>query len=451
MSFNLGQFMAKSAAKTDLNTTTEGQLNKAPGKPDNKSNEPSSLTDKQLEVKREGEQTVLAEKQLEAARSKKDAPAVLTEKQLAHDDKEQTVTSEAQLAKDRETHSEAPVEKRLDNVRESGFNLKSFLEKIAKKEKKQDINSTTEGQLGNDNKGPEEVTEKQLDADRKDGDVLTTEARLEKVRTGSATVLTEGQMEDSKSKLMKHRNPDTSKGDINKVEEQRLAAKKTNEKEEYKPASSTDKKLMLPEIKGKDGLKTASSSKTIKTAQFNEPFNIGFMERENLGEEDSDRFSRVSPDMESLLYPRRRIKKNLDEEALAEGASRGIEIPDDSEIAGVAEEDDTGVDAEGNPSDEDNEEVPAKFSEDNIQDVDVGSSKMKQITLTFDPSDFKSEKDVKIEAAGFIVSKYPSLFSFKVGRKPIEVSQSISVMMDDGKAVAMLPAVAFIGKAASAS
>ena len=138
------------------------------------------------------------------------------------------------------------------------FNLKKYLEKNAKKSEDATL---TEHQLRNTGKTtpkePEQISEAQLAKQRsgKDPDTVI-EKQLEKVRkeSGSETLI-EKQLDSSKSKIVSHRS-DTYSGNVNKLEEQRLAGKPV-EKEKYEDAATTDKKKMFPEVKGKDGLKTA--------------------------------------------------------------------------------------------------------------------------------------------------------------------------------------------------
>lgn len=672
MSFNLSKSLSKTAAKTNLDHLTERQLA-------NNGKGPNETAEAQLEKTRSGEPKDLAEKQLDAARINKDAPSKLTESQLSGKDKAPNSTSEAQLDADRTTHSEAPVEKRLDGVRESGFNLKTYLAKRAGKSKK-DV-STTEGQLGNKEDGPKDVTEKQLEDGRQDGKVATTEKLLEKARTGEAKILTEGQLDGSTSKLVQHRNAETSAGNINKVEEQRIAAKKANEKEKYEAASETDPKLMLPEVEGKDGLKTAavkSEAKKVlagdkaagiklmamlrenpssvqylsgferdaladmnaKTAGTKEvgnasaPFDGSSLVKEAQGEPTHDQVvqrmvreiknipgkieleymlkkvpfsvddfkqfhsammmastgidsmrSRMQPDGklrstgqgapvaaeakngvtkkavavpgpmqfghglnaeamnllkqydiepeqlfryddpqskfqdiyagiqaaksgdvgalkkalevrfgkrswiqkrlsdlpagsvtkvagrpglgeyslgnfdvnvddpfhmdDSVGYRRREVtprdiddivnqqtgksKRELEEAALAEGASRGVAVPSDAEVSAVA----------GDVEEDEESGAPAPFEIDEIDDVAVGVSTMRQITMDFDQSEFENVGEIKTEAAKFLISKFPSLIAFKMGQNPLDVARSVVVMMKDNKAVATLPIAAF--------
>ncbi len=116
---------------------------------------------------------------------------------------------------------------------------------------------------------PNEITEKQLDRDRIEEKDVTIEKLLEKNRTGEADMLPEGRLNSETSKLSKYRNSDTFKGDINKIEEWRLANDPV-EDEKYSDSSSTPKKLRWWEEKDKspDGLKLTSNKKQIKTSEY---------------------------------------------------------------------------------------------------------------------------------------------------------------------------------------
>ena len=106
-------------------------------------------------------------------------------------------------------------------------------------------------------KAPEVVTNKQLDSRRVQEKDTIMEDLLEKARTGSAKVLLEKSLNDASEEFgTKHRDSSTSEGNINKLEEKRLA-KYNIEKEEYEVASETPKRQRWWEVKGKDGLKIA--------------------------------------------------------------------------------------------------------------------------------------------------------------------------------------------------
>ena len=145
------------------------------------------------------------------------------------------------------------------------FNLK----KSAAKKKVDDSDKGIPARLNEDHGGEKDtITEKQLETEgyyALEPDV-TTEKQLDDVREGESHALPEKRLDDSKSKLYKHRNPSAYEGDINKLEEKRLAGKPT-EDEKYKPASSTPKKMRWWEAKSPDGLKIASNKKQTKEAQ----------------------------------------------------------------------------------------------------------------------------------------------------------------------------------------
>jgi len=455
MSFNLKGFLAKQAANSSIDQVTEGQL-------DNNNKNPDKLQENQLDSKRGKVPSSIIEKQLSPTRVKNTTPDVLTEVQISGQDDGPNVTSEKQLEANREDASTAPVEKRLDAVRESSFNLKNFF-KMADKE---ESNQLTEGQLGkrkDSNIGV--ITDKQLEGDRSETKPVTTQALLEKARTGEGQKLTEAMMDESKSSLVKHRNPEVAYGNIPKLEEQRLAHQKS-ESEKYEAASTTDKKLMLPEVEGKDGLKTASinSSRMQKTAQFDEPFDIGFLERETPGWNESDTFERIRPDVESLASFRARKKREeLEDESLIDAVIKDVDVPSDDELSGIDEEIDTDEDdnfvdpAEAKKKEKEDvmpggkSEVHSDFVETFVQDVDVGTSQVRQITLSFNPDNFENRIDVKDGAVSYLFTKYPSLFSFKVGRNPIEISKTLTIRMDEGKVMATIPTAAFQPKKKQAS
>jgi len=138
------------------------------------------------------------------------------------------------------------------------FNLK----KQAKKDNHDnhdDHDDHIERRLKNEHKDQKNmITEKQLKDYITETEVQLTEKQLEDNRGGPEGT-TEARLNASTSKLMKHRDESTHIGDINKLEEQRLANKPV-EKEEYKPASETPKALRWWEKSDSpDGLKLAQS------------------------------------------------------------------------------------------------------------------------------------------------------------------------------------------------
>ena len=104
---------------------------------------------------------------------------------------------------------------------------------------------------------PEEVTDKQLDSYRSGEKDTIMEELLEKTRTGSAQVLIEKNLDDAKEQFCsKHRNPSAYEGNVNKLEEKRIAEYNI-EDEKYEVASEVPKRSRWWDVKTKDGLKVA--------------------------------------------------------------------------------------------------------------------------------------------------------------------------------------------------
>jgi hypothetical protein len=104
---------------------------------------------------------------------------------------------------------------------------------------------------------PEEITDKQLNTHHVGEKDTLMEDLLEKARTGSAEVVLEKNLNESKDQFgSKHRNPSAYEGDINKLEEKRLA-EKHREESEYEVASETPKRQRWWDVKSEDGLKVA--------------------------------------------------------------------------------------------------------------------------------------------------------------------------------------------------
>jgi len=146
----------------------------------------------------------------------------------------------------------------LGDNKMSKFNLKNY--------KKINLDEHTEMRLKEQHsEAPDVINEAQLEKGRVPEKDVTIEALLEKNRTGGATEITEKRLDSDKSKFdNKYRNAETSKGNINKLEEQRLKNDPV-ENEKYEPASEVGKELRWWETKkSPDGLKVASSPSHIK-------------------------------------------------------------------------------------------------------------------------------------------------------------------------------------------
>ena len=107
---------------------------------------------------------------------------------------------------------------------------------------------------------PDTIHEEQLGKLRVDKELPLAEKYLEKNRTDDVTTTIEGRLNKAKGGFHQHRNSETSKGDLNQLEAQRVADKKRQEAEKVKPASETPKELRFyEEAPGKDGIRLAQA------------------------------------------------------------------------------------------------------------------------------------------------------------------------------------------------
>lgn len=139
----------------------------------------------------------------------------------------------------------------------SKFNLKDY--------KKSDGDLHTDKMLQEQHvDAPQQISEKQLDEKRIDKEPdSVSEKQLDKVRADDEGRTIEGRLNQDKARFdIKHRNKDAYNGDINKVEEKRIASDKM-EDEKYEVAADTNKELRWWETKTNDGLKLASTSKAM--------------------------------------------------------------------------------------------------------------------------------------------------------------------------------------------
>jgi hypothetical protein len=197
--------------------------------------------------------------------------------------------------------------------------------------------------------------------------------------------------------------------------------------------------------------KTASAR---KQAQFEMPVDIGYIERETpdwTDGDERDQFQRLDPNLDELEKPLEfedDVSKYGD---LINQLTSGIDVPEDEEIEKIKETDPEAFQDENKPqyvpkdrTDEDSElDLPEDFTVNSTQDINIGKTSMRQIVLSFDKYDFDDDLDVKHRAVAYLFSKYPSLFSFNVRGKPIEVSKNINIDMENGKITTTLPSAAF--------
>ena len=204
----------------------------------------------------------------------------------------------------------------------SKFNLGGYLKNVFAKKKKNDLPEQIETKLIEKNKNeeePQELTEKLLKKDRTETEETLIEKKLEKVRAGSQEMLVEGQLNKSKSSIVTHRNVDTARGNINKLEEQRLKGE-TMESEKYESASEIYKPKRFWKNKSPDGLKLA---KNIKIAQAVLNYDINTVD--NLPRETVDFRERLSPGALMKIHEMDQQVKQMEEEESPEQRQKVIE------------------------------------------------------------------------------------------------------------------------------
>lgn len=337
--------------------------------------------------------------------------------------------SEVQLEGQRTDGDPALTEKRLEKVRVSASTSAPKTSPrggIVRTAKKDETALPTETKLRKQPAGkiPEEISEVQLEGSRSDGDAIPTEARLEKVRTGAAELLTEGLLDKSGSKLVQHRNEKTSKGDINKVEEQRLAGKNVMEKEKYDPAAEDDKKLTFPQVKGKDGLRTAARPKPRMVEEYPvsgipTPRIERTLSPEGVAESDYGKL--LEADFPVTLPRNRRTKSEDDLLEEIDKLTSDIESPDPTELQ----------QAETDIAQEGEESIP-NFQVVDASSSDVGGTAIMQYKATFDPAAFANRETAEAAAAAWMKATFPEL--------DIEqVEDGVIVDMDEGTVILSVP------------
>ena len=188
------------------------------------------------------------------------------------------------------------------------FNLKHFSSKAG--------DNHTERRLQEEHSSASNfTTQKQLEDNRVEEKDVVIEKLLDQKRLGNNQKITEKNLDDSSSKLVVHRNPKASAGDINKVEEQRIAKSKKMETEKYKPSSRTPSKQRWWE-----NLKAESKKKTITAQADATPYDL------------SPEIGDFSPEFESELVEE---DFTLEEVGLDTLTLRKAEIIDNELVQGV--------------------------------------------------------------------------------------------------------------------
>jgi len=323
------------------------------------------------------------------------------------------------------------------------FNLKKYLEHVAAKKSDKGV-VHTELQLREKKPvmdTPTQVTEVQLDKDRVNGDAKLMEARLEKVRTGSAESLTEGLLDDSKSKLVQHRNSEASAGNIGKLEEKRLAGE-TMEKEKYEAASTTEKDGQYPLVKGKDGLRTAGTKTAIYSPTWHTNIEDFPIEEEtegrdapviaprSLGKQDvADVVQEFLPEQEGGF--------NLEDFDIGytgkEGNPREEEMIEEVPDVGTATERE--LDQIGREEGVEESPDESLFDLGNINVFDAGGTNMVQVDSSFDPMAFKNANEAQKRSVIWLKSQFPELslkaisgnmvLDFKKGKLTLVVPEAV--------------------------
>lgn len=235
----------------------------------------------------------VTELKLRGLKNQKEEPSTTSEEQLdcCRTKKEPVKTTEDQLSPLREDDKNDKVmEKKLTDLNSKGKDVSSTTEKQLSGGRTEAPGQTTEKQLASTplrynaskkkvnpdlpidkklsdlkapRKSPTSIGEDQLEDYRADIPTAITEKQLDKPRESAAeaSILVEGLLNESKSKIVKHRNEDASKGNLNKLEEQRIAGDKAPVQEEEKSelASETEKDQQFKTKKGDDGLRLAQS------------------------------------------------------------------------------------------------------------------------------------------------------------------------------------------------
>ena len=261
----------------------------------------------------------------------------------------------------------------------SKFNLKNYqkidgdqhIDSRLQEQHEDSKNSITEDQLKDRRVGPKDVI---------------LESLLNGKRLGSAEVIIEKNLNDSKGMFAPLRNSETYTGNINKIEEKRLAGEKT-EDEKYEPAAKTPKVEKWWEHLAKD------SSKIIVTAAPNKNKNPLRQVLED------DRMDKFTPQKGFELAK---------EMGVGDDANEGL-VPDKGDVSEFI--------GSPNPEPQDEQEPLEKELGAGEMGMEFTKSKVSEkpmpnmlFQLKFDPQTFDNNPEtIKEEALDMILTKYPNL------------------------------------------
>jgi hypothetical protein len=222
----------------------------------------------------------------------------------------------------------------------SKFNLKNY--------KKNNGDQHITMQLKEQHKDPANtITEKQLDDRRVEEKDVILEKLLDGKRLGSAETLTEQRLNNEKGMFAPFRNSETYTGDINKLEEKRLAGDKM-EDEKYESASETPKaQRWWDNLKASSNKKVVEAARRKRPAQPEEgsldayvtdtPSRFKEMEELGIGGEGSQAEEGLAPDLQEsneIVGAPVEQTEDIDAEDPIE-TSKAIEVVKNSEIEGT--------------------------------------------------------------------------------------------------------------------
>lgn len=304
--------------------------------------------------------------------------------------------------------------------------MNQFSIRIAKKKESLPTESMLRKEV--DSKAPDKVTDAQLEKLREEKfSINLIEKNLDEVRNGdgerkpptSVDMLTETQLNKSKSKLHPHRDEETSKGDINQLDKNR---KKTPAKDlKAEPASETPKDFRFWEATaGGDKLQIANSfTINIKTASgMWDPASI--LERKTKPEEDdgldpdSDSPDQEDPELDLTDDSEKEVldalRTKILEDQIVHGKISTTEDPLTEPVERVDVEEPKRRHS-GVPKNPDGPESDRIFDDVNIGTSNESGTKIEQRALLFEPKRFSWAGDdaslIIDQALRFLNRKYP--------------------------------------------
>lgn len=295
---------------------------------------------------------------------------------------------------------------------------------------------------------PNSITEEQLSDGRVEEKNVLMEKLLESKRLGSTTKIIEKSLNDADSDFdIVYRNSSTYDGNINKLEEKRIANDKM-EDEKYEVASSTPKQLRwwekeTTQKKSRTSInKIYVSSKVVEAQMQNDNTESGTVISDELLASNSMKIvSDHNIDKDRIITLKFNLK-DIEEEEIADVAAAKINYelnipfvsPEDFDIPDIDEESGEGTIELVVENKKSSTPVvsPNMFVEESFTQTEVGGTPMVVGKISFKKTNDVEIDEIVNQAVAFVNQKHPDI---KVNEKSFDLSQVEKGILEFTKSV----------------